>query len=90
MLTDVLADQIVLGNTPNRGGDTGDGVAKPRIAPVEARLCFGPAQIQPERLLGEDAGKATRQRRGDLPVEIARGIVPGQFAVRLDQEHALV
>jgi hypothetical protein len=90
MLTDVLANQIVLGNPPNGGGDAGDRVAKARVAPVEARLCFGPAQIEPERLLGEDAGKATRQCRADLPIEVACGIIPGQFAVRLDQEDSLV
>jgi hypothetical protein len=90
MLTDVLANQLVLGNPPNRRGDAGNGVAKARVAPVEARLGFGPTQIEPERLLGEDAGKAMRQRRADLPIEVACGVVPGQFAVRLDQEDSLV
>ena len=90
VLTDVLANQIVLGNPSNWGGDTGNGVAKARIAPVEARLGFGPTQIEPERLLGEDAGKAARQCGADLPVEVASGIVPRQLAVRLDQEDSLV
>src|SRR5919199_5643011 len=88
MLSDVLADELVLRDAMQRGSQLSDGVPKARVAHGDVPLISRPTQIDPKRFAQEPTSKPWRDRRGSVEVPTIR--IPAKLSVRENDENAVV
>jgi hypothetical protein len=81
MLTNVLAEKLVLRLIVQRSGDVCDRLGKAGVAQRHVRGVTGPRDVYEARFLCELPSQAGRQRIGDLPVEIPGPLIPGDRPV---------
>ena len=80
VLADILAGDLIERFAVQPGGEHRDALLKARIGARYLLAGFGPAEVEPERLGLERAGKAAGEGVGRSPVEIACVLVPSDRA----------
>lgn len=89
VLTDVLAVELVFGDSVYRSGKGTDGVAKSGISYGDVFFVSRPAQFYPQGFSSEPSAQLPWQRGGVRPVEVIVFVIPRDGAVGKRDEKCL-